>query len=70
MVSIKPKIFYILPLFFFSLLNCFSHQLLFTPDEQSWLADNKNRVFTIGFDPFTGVDFFILQDKENGIIIE
>jgi diguanylate cyclase (GGDEF)-like protein len=37
-------------------------------EQQSWLDANQHKVFTVGFDPFAGIDSFEYRGKQQGIL--
>lgn len=41
-----------------------------TPDEQSWLAAQRDKTFTVGFDPYAGLDSFEFRGKHLGLLPE
>ena len=41
-----------------------------TPDEQSWLASQRDKTFTVGFDPYAGLDSFDFRGKHLGLLPE
>ncbi|MBU3188949.1 transporter substrate-binding domain-containing protein [Clostridium bowmanii] len=40
-----------------------------TSEEQQWLAKNKNRVLTLGIDPYSGSEYFKYNAAEKGYLI-
>lgn len=40
-----------------------------TREEQQWLAKNKNRVLTLGIDPYSGSEYFKCNGAEKGYLI-
>lgn len=41
-----------------------------TPEEVAWIAENQGRTFTVGFDPFAGMDSFEFRGRRIGFLHE
>lgn len=41
-----------------------------TEDELNWLEENKDKKFTLGLDPYSGMDFFEFRNKQVGYIVD
>jgi len=67
----KILLFILFILFFpkgFAYSNAMSAVSL-TNDQQQWLTKNKDRVFTLGIDPYSGSEYFKYGDEEKGYLI-
>lgn len=68
-----------LKIFLFTLIIMFSTQhfifaassssISLTSEEQQWLNKNKDRVLTLGLDPYSGSEYFKYNGKEKGYLI-
>ena len=45
-----------------------SPAIALSAEQNSWLAQHKGQTFTVGFDPFGGVDSFELRGKRYGFL--
>ncbi|MCK8060121.1 MULTISPECIES: diguanylate cyclase domain-containing protein [unclassified Fusibacter] len=41
-----------------------------TPEETQWLKVNKNKIYTLGLDPYAGIEFFYDGDHSKGYMLE
>ncbi|BEP27776.1 transporter substrate-binding domain-containing protein [Helicovermis profundi] len=48
----------------------FSSTNYLSADEKKWLADNKNKTFNLGLDPFSGMDYFKFRGGIDGYLID
>ena len=48
----------------------YGETLQLTEEEQMWLEDNRDETFTLGLDPYTGMDYFLFQNKEQGYVVD
>ena len=70
---------HILKIFLFALIILFSNKsfgyanstsaVYLTSEEQQWLIKNKDRVFTLGIDQYSGSEYFKYNDEEKGYLI-
>ncbi|TXH89305.1 MAG: transporter substrate-binding domain-containing protein [Rhodoferax sp.] len=42
--------------------------LALTPQQSAWIAQQQGKVFSVGFDPYAGMDSFVLQGKRQGLL--
>ncbi len=67
------KVFFLVLIILFSSKNfAFSNPnslVSLTSEEQQWLAKNKDRVLTLGVDPYSGSEYFKYNGKEKGYLI-
>jgi diguanylate cyclase len=40
-----------------------------TKEERQWLSENKDRVFVLGIDPYSGIEYFKYKGEEKGYLI-
>lgn len=43
-------------------------QVQLNSDEQAWLDANRGKTFSVGFDPFAGLDYFEFRGQPNGLL--
>ena len=41
-----------------------------TEEEETWLEEHRDETFTLGLDPYTGMDYFLFQNKEQGYVVD
>lgn len=44
--------------------------LKLTPEEAVWLKNNKDRVFVLGIDPYSGMDYYKYNGMEKGYVLD
>lgn len=62
----------IFTLIFILLINTFAlaDEYDFNEEEEQWLIEHKNETFTLGLDPYSGMDYFWFRGKEKGYVID
>ncbi|MBI9015318.1 MAG: transporter substrate-binding domain-containing protein [Clostridiales bacterium] len=48
----------------------YGETLELTEEEQIWLEEHQADTFSLGLDPYTGMDYFVFQNKEQGYVVD
>lgn len=53
---------------FFGAMGPAQARLALTPQQSAWIAQHQGKVFSVGFDPYAGMDSFVLQGQRQGFL--
>ena len=51
-----------------SLGHARTSEISLTDEERAWIAAHRQQEFTVGFDPFAGMDFFEFRGRQAGFL--
>lgn len=51
-----------------SLGHAHTSAISLSEEERAWIAAHRQQEFTVGFDPFAGMDFFELRGRQAGFL--
>ncbi|MBN2795515.1 MAG: transporter substrate-binding domain-containing protein [Clostridia bacterium] len=64
------KILSFILILFFLLTFSYAEEYDFTVEETNWIQEHQGDTFTLGLDPYSGMDYFTFRNQQMGYILE